>query len=155
MRRAAIDEKGAALVEFAMVLLPLIILVFGILEFGLLLFNKQVITNAAREGARGGIVNQAPRIACDPDSDPAVMTIAEVVSDYCASNLITFSATPSPPSITCRHNGALFSGSPTVAERDDLRVEIAYTYDYLYLPNFVTSLAGGTVLQAFSVMKYE
>jgi len=55
-------HKGAAAVEFALVLLPLIILVFGAIEFGVLLYNQQVITNASREGARAGIVQQNPRV---------------------------------------------------------------------------------------------
>ena len=46
------SQTGAELVEFAMVL-PIMLLVFGgIVDFGLLLQREQVITNAAREGAR-------------------------------------------------------------------------------------------------------
>ena len=46
------SESGAELVEFALVL-PLLLLVFGgIVDFGLLLQRQQVVTNAAREGAR-------------------------------------------------------------------------------------------------------
>ena len=46
------SQTGAELVEFALVL-PILLLVFGgIVDFGLLLQRQQVITNAAREGAR-------------------------------------------------------------------------------------------------------
>ena len=46
------SQAGAELVEFALVL-PILLLVFGgIVDFGLLLQRQQVITNAAREGAR-------------------------------------------------------------------------------------------------------
>lgn len=46
------SQAGAELVEFAMVL-PIMLLVFGgIVDFGLLLQRQQVVTNAAREGAR-------------------------------------------------------------------------------------------------------
>ena len=46
------SQTGAELVEFAMVL-PIMLLVFGgIVDFGLLLQRQQVVTNAAREGAR-------------------------------------------------------------------------------------------------------
>ena len=46
------SQSGAELVEFALVL-PILLLVFGgIVDFGLLLQRQQVITNAAREGAR-------------------------------------------------------------------------------------------------------
>ena len=46
------SQAGAELVEFALAL-PLLLLVFGgIVDFGLLLQRQQVMTNAAREGAR-------------------------------------------------------------------------------------------------------
>jgi Flp pilus assembly protein TadG len=46
------SQSGAELVEFALVL-PMLLLVFGgIIDFGLLLQRQQVVTNAAREGAR-------------------------------------------------------------------------------------------------------
>jgi len=46
------SQAGAELVEFALVL-PILLLVFGgIVDFGLLLQRQQVVTNAAREGAR-------------------------------------------------------------------------------------------------------
>ena len=50
------NQKGAALLEFAIVLPLVSILLCGMVEFGLLYYNKQVITNASREGARAGIV---------------------------------------------------------------------------------------------------
>jgi len=45
-------EKGAVVVEFAVVFLLLLVLVFGILEFGFLWLQSHYINNAAREGAR-------------------------------------------------------------------------------------------------------
>jgi hypothetical protein len=50
------SESGAELVEFALVL-PLLLVIFGgIVDFGLLLQRQQVVTNAAREGARLAIL---------------------------------------------------------------------------------------------------
>jgi hypothetical protein len=46
------EERGAALVEFALVL-PLLLVTFaGIVDFGFAFQRYEVITNAAREGAR-------------------------------------------------------------------------------------------------------
>lgn len=51
MRRTG-EERGAAAVEFALVLPILIFLVFGIIEFGFV-FNRWLsVTHAAREGVR-------------------------------------------------------------------------------------------------------
>lgn len=46
------DQRGAAAVEFAIVLPLLILLVFGIVQFSILYNRKQGLHAAAREGAR-------------------------------------------------------------------------------------------------------
>ena len=55
-------ERGAAAVEFAITAVVLLMIVFGIIEFGILMFDKHVLTNASREGARAGIVMRIPRL---------------------------------------------------------------------------------------------
>jgi Flp pilus assembly protein TadG len=45
-------NRGAAVVEFAVLFLLLMIIVFGIIEFGFLWLQSHYIANAAREGAR-------------------------------------------------------------------------------------------------------
>jgi len=133
------DEKGAAMVEFSIILPLLAVLLFGVVEFSLLLYNKQVITNASREGARAGIVAQAPRLT------PA--EIQQVVNDYAGSHLISF-GTASAPVTTIDNSGGTAFG-------DDLTVTVSYKYDFLVLPNFIASLAGGVDLKAETVMRYE
>ena len=49
------DEKGAAGLEFTIVFPLLLIMTFGIIEFGALMFDKAILTNAAREGVRAAI----------------------------------------------------------------------------------------------------
>ena len=50
--RRAMSDRGAELIEFALVLPLLLFIVMGIVEFGFLFQRYEVITNAAREGAR-------------------------------------------------------------------------------------------------------
>ena len=45
-------ERGAALVEFALTLPLLLVVIAGIVDFGFVFQRYEVITNAAREGAR-------------------------------------------------------------------------------------------------------
>jgi Flp pilus assembly protein TadG len=45
-------ERGAEMVEFALVLPLLLVVVGGIIDFGLMFQRWEVVTNAAREGAR-------------------------------------------------------------------------------------------------------
>lgn len=52
MRGRRAPDRGAAAVEFALVLPLLLILIFGIIDFGRLLNAQIAVTEAAREGAR-------------------------------------------------------------------------------------------------------
>ncbi len=131
------DNKGTTAIEFSILLPPLIMIIFGMIEFGLLMFNKQVITNASREGARCGIVQQSPNVS--------VGAIEAVVNDYCLNHLVTFGAT-GPPTTTV---------TPGEKFPDPLTVRVEYHYDFLVLPSFVGSLVGGTDLVAETVMRME
>ena len=71
-RRAAREDAGQSLVEFAMVLPVLLAVVIGIFEFGRAWNVYQVITNAAREGARRAVV---PTTASEGE-------VEDVIQDY-------------------------------------------------------------------------
>jgi Flp pilus assembly protein TadG len=45
-------QRGAAAVEFALIVPVLIVLVFGIADFGLMFNNQSVVANASRDAAR-------------------------------------------------------------------------------------------------------
>lgn len=62
-RRDRRSDRGAAMVEFAIVGLLLVLFVTGIINFGLILSLKQDITRAAAEGARAGAVALPPAAA--------------------------------------------------------------------------------------------
>ena len=53
LRRRLRGESGAELIETALTLPLLLLVVVGIIEFGFVFQKYEVITNAAREGARG------------------------------------------------------------------------------------------------------
>jgi Flp pilus assembly protein TadG len=72
------SDRGAAAVEFALVLPVLIVLILGIVEFGRV-YNVQIsITNAAREGARTMAIENSPAdaqtaaILAAPSVNPAI-----------------------------------------------------------------------------------
>ncbi len=50
-------ERGAAAVEFALVLPVLLVLVLGAIDWGWYFYVREVVTNSAREGARAGSVD--------------------------------------------------------------------------------------------------
>jgi Flp pilus assembly protein TadG len=56
-------ESGNAVIEFALILPLLLLVVFGITEFGRALMTVNVLTSAAREGARVASVAGADSVA--------------------------------------------------------------------------------------------
>jgi hypothetical protein len=126
------SEKGASAIEFAIVLPVLVLLIFGCIEFGLLCYDKQVITNASREGARAGIVAQSPRLE---DHD-----IKQVVLTYCGNYLITFGDDVlDEDDIKIVREGDLFG--------HDLNVTISYNYDFLVVPYDDLNVAATTLMK--------
>lgn len=57
-RKLGKSERGAAMVEFAIIALLLFTLIFGIIEFGWLFFGWITLTGAVREGARLAVVGE-------------------------------------------------------------------------------------------------
>ena len=56
------DERGAAAVEFALVVSLLLVIVFGIIAFGRVYSELEVMESAAREGARAAAVRSPDQI---------------------------------------------------------------------------------------------
>ena len=54
--RRCSSEKGAELVEFALVFPMLLLVVMGIIDWGLVFSRYEVLFNAAREGARVSVL---------------------------------------------------------------------------------------------------
>jgi len=137
------NKKGTAIVEFAIVLPLLFLILMGIIEFSLVLYDKAILTNASREGARAGIVSQSPKV-----TDAQIRTI---VKNYCQSFLITFgSDTLQDADILV--SPAMRDGLPFGS---DLTVTLNYRYDFLVLPSFMTTALGPINLVAQTVMKLE
>ena len=147
MTKKSKPNDGQAIVEFAFVLPLLLIIVLGFIEFGILFFNKAMVTNASREGARVGIELRKSGSACVavPDSE-----IATAVSDYLQSKLITFGGSATPTTSVTRTGTSpdCDPGGGTV------EVQVSYTHTYLAFPR----LAGwdGTVdIGAETTMRRE
>jgi Flp pilus assembly protein TadG len=59
LSRAASHDRGAAAVEFALLLPMLLLIVFGLIDFGRALNAQITLTQAAREGARLAALGQS------------------------------------------------------------------------------------------------
>ena len=153
------NQKGASAVEFAIILPLLLVLLFGIVEFSILFYNKAMITNASREGARAGIVFAPTR--------PSETEIKAVVSNYAATHLINFNPSQvldmdnPPPKHTPAGSGTSTNvdDATSIESGDSLKVTVKYTYDFLVFPNLAKLLGGSFAgiqnLKAVTVMRYE
>lgn len=146
MKKILNDNRGASIVEFAIIAPLLFMLFFGIIEMGIYIYNQQMLTNAAREGARVGIIASDPRVPAT-----GANSIESVVQNYCANHMITFGSNnnpildPDPP-----------SGYATdAAFGDQLEVRVTYQYSFLVFPNFIPGLNKLQNMAAFATMRYE
>lgn len=145
------NQEGATAVEFAIILPLLVILTFGIIEFSLIVYNKVMLANAGREGARAGVAYSFnPNDINDATDDtyyPDDASIEQVVLNHAQDLLVTFGSDV--------FDATDIDIDPAFALRttsgDSLKVTVTYHYDFLVLPNFM----GGIDLGAETVMRLE
>ena len=138
MRSRFRSERGAELVEFAMVAPILIFIIAGIVDFGMMFRTYEAVTNAAREGARVGVL---PGYA---DAD-----VQNRVDLYLAASGLSGAHT------TTVQNVAVATTAGTFTAR---AVTLNYTYQLAILGAAAPLFGGsfGTVnLNAVSVMRTE
>lgn len=120
------DERGAAAVEFALILPLLVLLLFGISQFGLTFSQWLQLEHAAREGARwGSLGNEIGTVTGAQSIKGKVYAAAPGLSPRLADANITVAPDPS---------GGANQGSP---------VTVTVTYATPVLP-FMQTFFGGT-----------
>jgi Flp pilus assembly protein TadG len=130
------SHRGTALIETAMTL-PLVLLVaVGILEFGKAYETWQVLTNAAREGAR---------VAVLPNATPAA--VQQRVSDYIsAGHLSNAPGGKVTVEILVDQNATVSLGGSTTAKAS--LVTVNYPFTFLVLGPVASLVKGGPALGA-------
>lgn len=156
------EERGAAAVEFAIILPLLVVFVFGIIEFSIMFYDKAVITNASREGARYGMLfTPDPRIPIvDEDGRKGITT---QVDDYCKEYLITFGGPTNHETYVDleKPDGTLKKNTRCEEADDVLIVTVKYHYDFLLVPDMLAAFfsggafSGGSDIEAVTRMRCE
>ena len=141
-------QEGASAVEFAIILPLLLILVFGIIEFSILFYDKAMITNASREGAREGIVYRYDPYGGLNHPDDA--DIVATVDQYVQNHLISFGSGDVVTTTITR---------PGDSPGDSLTVTVNYQYNFLVFDSLLSLIGGalsnGISLDAVTVMRME
>jgi Flp pilus assembly protein TadG len=130
------SEEGAELVEFALVLPLLLLVMLGIAEFGFMFQRYEVLTNAAREGAR---------IAVLPGYTAA--DVQARVSTYLTAGRVP--TTTSNPVVVVTNQALVVPGGTTISMR---RVTVTYTYSYMFLRGIGGWFGGGFTTQTLSAV---
>jgi Flp pilus assembly protein TadG len=114
MLRARRGDRGAAAVEFALVLVPLMLIVFGIISFGMMLSFRQTLSQAATEGARAAAV----QIDATKRSTDAVTAVNDAMGD-----LSFQAATCGSGGLTCEVTES------TCGDAQCVTVELSFAYE--------------------------
>ena len=125
------SRRGAAAVEFAMVAPVLLLVIMSTLEFGRGMLVKQVVTNAARVGAREASL---PNSTTD-----SVQSAADTYAASAGIDGVTVTTTPAPT---------------TAVAGDQISVTVTIGFDevsWLPAPWFL----GGVNLESTAVMRKE
>ena len=141
LKRLAKAEHGAELVEFALTFPLLLLVVMGIMDFGLLFQQYEVLTNAAREGARVSVL---------PGYGSADITTR--VNQYLAGSSLssaTVTTTVGAPQTVSIGSGLCASVTP---------VTVSYAHQYLFLSGIASYFGasfGTKTLTATASMRSE
>jgi Flp pilus assembly protein TadG len=138
------SERGAALLEAAITLPMLLLVAVGIFEFGRAYQTWQILTNAAREGARMAVLN-----------DPSNSNIENRVREYMAAGQLSEYAAADVD--INRSAEFTVNGNPVYASQ----VSIDYPFSFIVLQPVArlvaptTSLGGAVVMHAQALMRNE
>jgi Flp pilus assembly protein TadG len=136
--RGAQGQRGAAAVEFALVLPFLLALLLGVVDLGLAVYTQSVLSNASREGARAGVVLALTR--------PSSQAIASVVQSYLSNSLGTIN----------KFGTLSFTApAPCVDANGNLTVQMSYSFKGFAMGAVADAFSQPLVLTAKTTMACE
>ena len=121
-------DRGAAAVELALILPVLLLLIGGVVDFGRAFFAQIIITNAAAEGARAGVVRADPVVRANA---AGALAPGWVNPPTVVGNCTTTATTPASPSIS---------------------VTTSATFSYFFL-NAIPGVTSPTTLRSTATMR--
>jgi Flp pilus assembly protein TadG len=135
------SQRGAELIEFALIFPLLLLVLLGMIDFGFLFQRYEVLTNATREGAR---LATLPGYTADDVKSRVCqfLTNGGVPTTGCPGT------TPTNPAVTVTDvNVALGAGVTPVSAK---QVQLAYNHTFMFVGPII-SLMGGTWTNAKTI----
>ena len=157
MKFKSISQSGTAALEFAVILPILVLIGVGICEFSVIYYDKAMITNASRVGARVGIkltddswddtkakiVNAIDKYLIDQNSGPLWKSLLLSLGD------------PDNPTTTKTITRDVNPSTGNYSPGGKLTVTVTYTYTFAVLPNFIASIINPIYLTGETVMEFQ
>lgn len=141
-------DSGAEFVEAALAFPLLLLIVLGIMDFGMMFQQYEVLTNAAREGARIGVLPNYSQTFAALDAN-----VKQRVNDYVSTSLlsaggiVTTTVTVPPP--------VNIGGNCMTT----VKVDVTYPHEFMFLGGIGTyfgqSFTTTKTLRASSTMRTE
>ena len=125
-------QRGAAAIEFALVLPLYLLVIDGVMEFSLVLYDQAIVLNAAREAVRAGVVVSDPKL-----SNAAIAAVAQT---YAVRYLLSFD---NAHAVTVAVNQTAGGAYQT-----PLTVSVAFTYTSLLAGSFLAAIQLPVVLSS-------
>src|SRR5262245_19497151 len=125
------DDRGTALIEMAFTLPVLLLISVGIIDFGRAFQTWQILTNAAREGAR---------VAVLPGMSDSMVTAR--VQEYIQAGVLDATVTPT---VTIQRSTPISFGTGTATGS---RVIVSYPYKFMALNSVARLFATNPTLGA-------
>ena len=155
MTRRLKSQRGAELIEFALIFPLLLLVLLGIVDFGFLFQRYEVLTNATREGARLAALpnytdDDVKRRVCQ------FLLTGGVPTTGCGTAAAP-AATPTNPAVTITSPAIVVGGGkPNLTGR---RVQLAYNHNFMFIGGII-GLMGGSwnnakTITTFAVMRTE
>lgn len=144
MRLGVTSERGTALLEAALIIPILLLISVAIFEFGRAYETWQILTNAAREGARMAVV---------PNADPSTVQ-ARVVQYMTDGHLYAAHSAD----VTVNRNATITVNGETLGAS---QITVAYPFDFMVLQPVArlvvpsTSLGDSLTMTATALMRNE
>jgi Flp pilus assembly protein TadG len=123
------NDRGTALIEMAFTLPLLLLISIGIIEFGRAFQTWQILTNAAREGAR---------VAVLPGISDSMVTAR--VQQYIQAGVLDAGVTPT---ISIQRNASISYGSGTATGS---KVSVSYPYKFMVLNGIAKLVVSDTTV---------
>ena len=145
-KRGLRGERGAVVVEFALLAPVFLLLVFGIIDFGHALYMQQMASNASREGARYGTRYTTSAAGTHLIPNAFSPSIASYVSSHYSSLL------PADANLQVTPGGAGYTSGTASA---DLSVTVTATKHWWVLGSLVPGMGTTKNISVTTWMKIE